>query len=80
MALVVAGKYEDAVAQVGRALELAPGRGGPLWIRGMALEQVQALIAAHTQQASLGFIGTARVNVTELNVALVTSRAAAAGQ
>ena len=46
MALVVAGKYEDAVTQVDRALELAPGRGGPLWIRGMALEQLRRFDAA----------------------------------
>ena len=46
----------------------------------MSLEQVQALIADHTQTATLGFLGQDRVNVTELNVALATSAAAAASQ
>ena len=41
---------------------------------------MQALIADHTQRAALGFIGQDRVNVTELNVALATSDAAAARQ
>lgn len=45
--------------------------------RGMSLEQVQAFIADHTQEAALGFIGRDRVNVTELNVALATADAAA---
>jgi K+-transporting ATPase ATPase C chain len=48
--------------------------------RGMTLEQVQAMIAAHTRKASLGFIGADRVNVTELNVALATYGAAPNGQ
>jgi len=48
--------------------------------RGLSLEQVQALIADHTQQAALGFMGQGRVNVTELNVALATSGTAAAHQ
>lgn len=38
--------------------------------RGIPLARVQALIAAHTQHAVLGFIGQDRVNVTELNLAL----------
>ena len=38
--------------------------------RGMTLQQVQTLVAAHTQQPALGFIGQDRVNVTELNAAL----------
>ncbi|HYN65590.1 MAG TPA: potassium-transporting ATPase subunit KdpC [Ornithinibacter sp.] len=46
--------------------------------RGMSLEQVQALIADHTQDAALGFMGEDRVNVTELNVALASSGTAAA--
>lgn len=37
---------------------------------GLSLDQVQDLIRAHTQHPWLGFIGTDRVNVTELNVAL----------
>ena len=48
--------------------------------RGMTLPQVQALIAAHTEQAALGFIGQDRVNVTDLNVALARYRTSAAGQ
>jgi K+-transporting ATPase ATPase C chain len=48
--------------------------------RGLSLQQVQALIADHTQQAALGFIGQDRVNVTELNVALETAVAATGSQ
>ena len=48
--------------------------------RGLSDEEVQRMVAAHTQHAALGFIGEDRVNVTELNVALATSRTAAAGQ
>jgi K+-transporting ATPase ATPase C chain len=39
-------------------------------VRGLALADVQALIAAHTIDAPLGFIGQARINVLELNLAL----------
>jgi K+-transporting ATPase ATPase C chain len=46
--------------------------------RGMSLDQVQALIADHTENAALGFIGQNRVNVTELNVDLATTAATAA--
>ncbi len=38
--------------------------------RGLPLATVRGLIAAHTQNAVLGFIGQDRVNVTELNRAL----------
>jgi K+-transporting ATPase ATPase C chain len=38
--------------------------------RGLSLEQVQALVAEHTQGRPLGFLGEARVNVLELNLAL----------
>ena len=38
--------------------------------RGMPVAAVQALIAAHTSGPQLGFIGEARVNVLELNLAL----------
>jgi K+-transporting ATPase ATPase C chain len=38
--------------------------------RGLALAEVQSLLAAHTVDAPLGFIGEARVNVLELNLAL----------
>lgn len=49
--------------------------------RGLTVEQVQAVIDAHTQHAALGLLGTDRVNVTELNVALArTSAVRAAGQ
>ncbi len=47
--------------------------------RGMTVAQVQEIIADHTQQATLGFIGQDRVNVTELNTALA-ARAPAASQ
>jgi len=38
--------------------------------RGMPVAAVQALVAAHTSGPQLGFIGEARVNVLELNLAL----------
>jgi K+-transporting ATPase ATPase C chain len=38
--------------------------------RGLAVERVQALIAAHTEGRLLGVIGEPRVNVLELNLAL----------
>jgi len=39
-------------------------------IRGMTAEQVDALIAEHTQQPTLGVFGEPRVDVLELNAAL----------
>ncbi len=48
--------------------------------RGMSVAQVNALIAEHTQEAALGFLGQDRVNVTELNVALETADAATGSQ
>jgi K+-transporting ATPase ATPase C chain len=38
--------------------------------RGVALEQIQQIIAAHVQPRELGFLGEPRVNVLELNAAL----------
>ena len=38
--------------------------------RGVPVERVQALIRAHTEPPTLGFLGRARVNVLELNLAL----------
>lgn len=48
--------------------------------RGMTLQQVQAIIADHTDRAALGFLGQDRVNVTELNVALATTGAVGASR
>ncbi|HET9022304.1 MAG TPA: potassium-transporting ATPase subunit KdpC [Ornithinibacter sp.] len=48
--------------------------------RGMALADVQRIIAEHTERAALGFIGQDRVNVTELNVALATTSAVSAAR
>jgi len=39
-------------------------------LRGLSVDQVNALIDQNTQQPFLGFIGEARVNVLELNLAL----------
>jgi potassium-transporting ATPase KdpC subunit len=38
--------------------------------RGAALDRVRALIHAHTEPPTFGFLGRARVNVLELNLAL----------
>jgi len=38
--------------------------------RGTTVERLQALVARHTEQRQLGFLGEARVNVLELNVDL----------
>jgi len=38
--------------------------------RGMTVEAVRQLIAAHTQGRQLGFLGEPRVNVLEVNLAL----------
>jgi potassium-transporting ATPase KdpC subunit len=38
--------------------------------RGVPIERVRALIHAHTDPPALGFLGRARVNVLELNLAL----------
>jgi len=38
--------------------------------RGLALERIQAVVAAHTSARALGLIGEPRVNVLELNLAL----------
>ncbi len=39
-------------------------------VRGLSLDAVLALIAEHTQEPALGFVGQDRVNVLELNLAL----------
>jgi potassium-transporting ATPase KdpC subunit len=38
--------------------------------RGVSVERVRALIEAHTEPPTFGFLGRARINVLELNVAL----------
>lgn len=38
--------------------------------RGMGVDQVKTMIARHTRQRELGFLGEPRVNVLELNLAL----------
>jgi len=38
--------------------------------RGLSVDQVNALIEGHTEGRQLGFLGEARVNVLELNLAL----------
>lgn len=38
--------------------------------RGLSVEQVQQLVAKHTQSRQFGFLGEARVNVLELNLEL----------
>jgi len=42
--------------------------------RGVPVERVRELVRAHTEPATLGFLGRARVNVLELNLALDQSR------
>jgi K+-transporting ATPase ATPase C chain len=39
--------------------------------RGISVTRVRALIQAHTEPPVLGFIGRARVNVLEVNLALI---------
>ena len=44
--------------------------------RGLPIERVQALIDTHTELPTFGFLGRARVNVLELNLALDGARGA----
>ena len=42
--------------------------------RGLSIDQVMALVAAHTQQRTFALVGEPRVNVLELNLALDRAR------
>lgn len=48
--------------------------------RGIPLDELRRTIAAHTEHPALGFIGTDRVNVAELNADLARADAVAAGR
>jgi K+-transporting ATPase ATPase C chain len=50
----------DAALQVGRVAR----------VRGVAVDRVQTIVAAHTQGRQFGFLGEAHVNVLTLNLAL----------
>ena len=43
-------------------------------LRGLTVEQVQAMIGQHSQGSVMGFIGEPRVNVLQLNLALDAAR------
>ena len=58
------------------AAELQAGRVAQA--RGVPIERVQKLVQLHTEAPALGFLGRARVNVLELNLALDTSLGASA--
>jgi potassium-transporting ATPase KdpC subunit len=47
--------------------------------RGVPIEQVHDLIESHTESPTLGFLGRARVNVLELNLALDVAFGASSG-
>ncbi|MBN9606268.1 MAG: potassium-transporting ATPase subunit C, partial [Actinomycetales bacterium] len=38
--------------------------------RGLPVETVRALVASHTQDRDLGYLGQPRINVLELNLAV----------
>ena len=56
---------ENAALQVARVAKA----------RGMSEEAVRAVLARHTAEPALGFVGAARVNVLEVNLALDGTKA-----
>lgn len=65
--LTASGSGLDPDISVGAARFQAPRVAA---VRGLAIEQVDALIDAHTDERTLGVLGEPRVNVLELNIAL----------
>lgn len=65
--VTASGSGLDPDISIGAALYQA---GRVARVRGLPIERIQALFDTHTQYPLLGFLGEARVNVLELNLAL----------